>query len=130
MPSPTPHDASEVIREVAATGAMGLRGVWATVGQMSAMGVLIVLFYLTWNAQLQQAHEDRALFREVTDRQWTAIRETQSQQLQLMHSVQENQQTLTSLTRAVQEMGVELREINRLRREATTAPEGKKPESD
>lgn len=60
---------------------MGLRGVWAQVANMTAVVFVCVMFYFTHLASLEQAREERALFRGAVatlsanqERQWTAIR--------------------------------------------------------
>lgn len=61
-------------------GTMGLRGIWAQIANITAIGLICVVFYQDRHAALEAAKEDRQLFRESvqelrrdSDRQWRAI---------------------------------------------------------
>lgn len=94
--------AASAIEQVA-SGSLGLRGAWSTVANMTAVGLVCVMFVFLQRDAVQQAREDRQMFREVNSEQWKAI--------------QANQQTLISLTKAIEELAVEVKTLSRDRRE-------------
>lgn len=60
---------------------MGLKGVWANVANATAVGLVCMMFWVSFRSHLEQAREDRTIFREAieklsdnSDKQWRAIR--------------------------------------------------------
>src|SRR5262245_60629592 len=74
---------------------MGLRGIWLQIAQLGALGVILVVFYQDRHASLDQAREDRLMFRE----ELSAFR----------HEHRELQKVVTDNTSAIRELAREFR---------------------
>src|SRR4029077_20060798 len=68
--------------------AMGLTGPWRVVGQVTAGGLICVLFYQTIHEGFRQAREDRVMFRE----EMASLRH--ELELQRQHDAEQNAATL------------------------------------
>lgn len=103
---------AEPIRGIAPEpGSFGLTGIWRTIGNLSAMGVLLLVFYQDRHAALDSAREDRQLFREAVG-QLHIDNEAKRQTIaELADVVRSDQRAVTSLAKAVKELAEEVRRI-------------------
>jgi uncharacterized protein YlxW (UPF0749 family) len=89
---------------------MGLRGIWATVANVTAVVLICVLFVQQTQDQRQQAREDRDLYRS----ELRSLHDQSAKDLQMLHDDAASQrQAVQMLTTSVQSLADDVRAIKR-----------------
>lgn len=73
-------------KKVKDTALFGLSGVWQSIAQFGALGVVLLSFYQDRHSALDQAKEDRALFRE----ELRLLRDSNSKELNALADAQKS----------------------------------------
>ena len=105
MPDSSKHMVAAVpqdVQEAAAGVASGLTGVWQMIAQLGATGLICFLFYVQFQANLQQAAEDRRVYREQID---AFLREANSAHLEAVKT----KISIEANTSAIRDLSLELR---------------------
>jgi hypothetical protein len=97
-------------------GAMGLTGPWRVLGQVTAVGLICVLFYQTIHEGFRQAREDRVMFRE----EMASLRH--ELEVQRQHDAEQNAATLRIVEDLLAEMKRVKLAVQHLDRDLPPAP--------
>jgi len=93
-------------------------GRYRWIANASAMGVMVLSFIWLGREFVNQAHNDRVMFREEmvrlhqsSERQWESIRATREALLDSQYIITENRKVLADLVRNVRELTEEVRKL-------------------